>query len=195
MKIALLGAPGAGKTRIARELRAALAEKYGAFVLIDNYVQQLEKRTNFAYGHFASYVPNLTVALDRTGIENKHADNNTITCGTIFDTISYTILHGREAARFSPEGQLEMVRANATLGTMGMLVADTFNYNYAFYLPYSEKAKTKRSKLDVILDATIPLIVEENFMHITRLEGTIKEKVDFAVQIIDKLEDAEETDK
>lgn len=182
MKIALLGAPGSGKTKIARALSKELSE-FGPFKIIDNYVPKLERRFDFAYGHFASYVPNLSVALERIGLENA-AGENFITCGTIFETISYLSLHITVANRFAPEGQLELARAGATMSALGMMVADTFNYDYAFRLPY----KKPQDDWDGDLDVLIPQILEEFYYYVSPLDLTFKKNLELASGIIRQIE-------
>lgn len=182
MKIALLGAPKSGKSKFAKALAKELAD-VAELKVIDNYVNKLSKRSDTAMSHFASYIPNLMVATERVALENAAGDNF-ITCGTIFDTISYTVLHGRAASKFADEAQAEAARASATLGAMGMLVADTFKYDYAFYLPY----KKDKDDWNGDLNRLIPLMVEQHYYYVTSLDGTLEENVDLATTVIRKLE-------
>lgn len=182
MKIALLGAPGSGKTKFAREL-AKRVDDLGPFKLVDNYVPKLEKRTGLSFGHFATYVPNLMVATERIAAEEA-AGPNTITCGTIFESIAYTALHSSVASQKAPAQRLERARAEATLQAMGMLVADTFNYKYAFYLPY----KRKREGWNQTLNDLLPTVWGEFFYYISRLDLTFEKNLDLAETVIREME-------
>lgn len=181
MRIGLVGAPGSGKTKFANALTKELDEY--DLSIIDRYVPKFSKRYDFAVGHFASFIPNLSIALDRLGLENA-AQDNFITCGTIFETMSYLLLHANEANKRSADGRLEVARASATMGAMGMLVTDGTFYDYLFYLPY----KTERNDWDGALDKLIPQLVEEFFVYMVKLDLSFTKNIELAAGIIRDIE-------
>jgi hypothetical protein len=193
MRIAILGGRKSGKTAFANALAKALEEAgHGQFKLVDDYVLSLGDRTNLALGHWATYIENLMVATERIAAELEvgaiYPDSNTITVGTIFDTIAYTVLRA-EVERDTPRGRLEVARAEATLRAMGMLVADTYDYEYAFFLPYS----TSSDAWDNAVTKLIPQVAEQHFQYITVLDGDLDYNVELATKIISELEEQSES--
>src|SRR5438105_13754832 len=104
MKIAVIGAPGSGKSKFARELRKNLNgsdhvdEKFG---ITDRYVEKLAKRTGLAFGHFAGYPENFMVIGERLAAEYATGlqFQNQIVCGTVIDTTVYCAMHGDVAMK------------------------------------------------------------------------------------------------
>src|ERR1700733_12132818 len=88
MKVALLGPPGSGKTKIANRLRKLLD---GQWKVVDNYIDTLVRRTGQPFGVNVNYYGHLAAITARM-VAEWEAENkglNTITCGSIFESIIY----------------------------------------------------------------------------------------------------------
>lgn len=134
MNIALVGAPGSGKTKLAHEL----ARKMDNTCVVDDYVQAVEERSEIHIGQIIDYVGNMMVIMERYALENKargHHDN-VITCGTIFESSIYYTAHVLAFRESSTEDQaMEYApRVDASLRMMACLYNDIMPYNHIFYL-------------------------------------------------------------
>lgn len=156
MKIALVGAPDSGKTALAERIAEAAQDKI-VFDILDGYVERYADETNIAVGHFASYITNLSVAFERLRQEDLKAalvgksdgdeDLNLITCGTAIDSAIYASLVGSVAAAHAPEDRKrsEFARTSTTMHAFGMLIADTWDYDLTFYLPYTNEYRDEHA--------------------------------------------------
>lgn len=137
MKLAILGAPGSGKTDFARELIGLLAKgDYDRFWLIDNYVDDLRACTRLEYGGFGSHVDDLQVVFKRREWELAWAHANTVTVGTVLDSTVHCFVRSDEAARNRREVSLKTEHLRTIAGTFGLLYTDIWDYDYAFMLRY-----------------------------------------------------------
>jgi energy-coupling factor transporter ATP-binding protein EcfA2 len=148
MKIGLIGAPGSGKSKLARALA-----KTSPYTVVDNYVDRLRKQDGLAYGGFGNYMDNIQVAFKRRELETKaaHSGANTITCGTIVDTNVYAFLWTDLVTTDRNLIPLEHQRVETAMKTFGMLYAHLFDYDFAFYLPYVGEEAFSRKIDQVIL--------------------------------------------
>lgn len=137
MNIALIGPPGSGKS----DLAAGLAAKLHNAVIVDNYVQIAEDRTQIAMGPMADYLGNLYVALDRYALERiarlDEGNAAVITCGTLIETAVYMALHFTGQLNvLDEEGKADIApKVDAVLRILAVLYSEIFNYDFAFYLP------------------------------------------------------------
>src|SRR4051794_19891855 len=101
MKVAILGAPGVGKTKLANELANLLAEWQDEFwYVLDDYVQHLREDTRLEYGEFGNFVDDMQVVFERRGWELTHQGHaNTITVGTVLDSAVQNFVRVEEAAK------------------------------------------------------------------------------------------------
>jgi hypothetical protein len=137
MKIAVLGAPGAGKTAFARELVGLLSkDDFDRFFLIDDYMRDLRLRTGLEYAGYGSHVDDLQVVFKRREWELAWKRNNTVTVGTVLDSTVHCFVRTDEAARNRREVGLQAERLRTIAGTFGLLYTDTWDYDYAFLLRY-----------------------------------------------------------
>lgn len=125
MKIGLVGAPGSGKTALAE----ALASAFGGLAVIDGYVDELEVRTNYVYGQYATYAGNIAIGLDRH-FRERQAARGYVTCGTMLDTVTYQAVK----VQVAPDEQ-DHRRLTGGLVTLGCMVEDMMDYDHLFYLP------------------------------------------------------------
>lgn len=146
MNIALIGAPGSGKTGLAHELAGALStdptcDCVRKVAIVDNYCAEIETEANMALGPIADYLGNLYVALGRYARERvQRMDHDiVISAGTIIETAVYTAMHfvGLTAVLNEDQQQEVAPRIDATLRILASLYTDICQYDYAFYLPPS----------------------------------------------------------
>ena len=202
MRIGLVGVPGSGKSALAESIKSALEnvknENYLPVAIVDNYVEELQTDVDLALSWSGTYIGNTHVALKRESQEriagNEH--KTVITCGTLFETSSYTgqalqedyeMLESDDAA-----GKHDLVlRTEAVTRILACLYADTLKYDYIFYLPPVGEIKDLRvNELEKNLQAAFnafdlfpvtKLFVEgDNMLEITenRLNVVLKEVLD-----------------
>jgi adenylate kinase family enzyme len=180
MKIALIGAPGSGKTDLAKKL----AEKYDANIL-DDYVENIGKESNLAMADQASYIGNLYVILRRIAMERwlieKEPDKNLITCGTLVESSIYATV---EALRYQTE--VHQVRIIEFMKMLGLIIQDTWDYDHAFILNLDEDADSESVAGNI--DASIFMAVNSFGLHYTPLTGDTEERFKQAVEDIEKRE-------
>lgn len=155
MRIGLVGTPGSGKTALAESLKIALQsldqEGFENVAVVDNYVEDLQSEVDLALGFFGTYIGNLHVALKRESEERLAAKDNdvVITCGTLFETSSYSVQFMQGDLDLIPKNNDEakydlLIRIEAMTRVLACLYVDTFKYDYIFYLPPFEEIKDTR---------------------------------------------------
>lgn len=180
MRVGLIGAPKSGKTRVANAMAARLDKE--SWKVVDKYVDRLAKRTGLPYDYQADFPGNVSVMCERWNAEHEALKGypNIITCGTLYETLAYTL-----AIEFpQPQSEAEMVAQVQYLDVnyrfLGAMEDTTTNYDLLFYLPYKEKQSTWHG----IIDQKIPDILETEFRRAYTLTGTTKEKVNAALEKI-----------
>lgn len=185
MKVGLLGAPGAGKSTLARRLKRTLNE--GDWKVIDKYVDRLSDRTDLAYRYFATYEQNLQIAFERWTLEQevRATGFNSITCGTLYETALYCAI---KTHRWTDDPMVraeEALRAETTMRTIGMMEVDLFDYDLLFWIPYSEKTLQREDiGWDLVVDRKIPDVLDGYFRNAIVLNKTEKENAKNAADII-----------
>lgn len=193
-RIALIGAPGSGKSALA----GALAKKLNArdelsgdeeFVIIDSYVEELGVRTGLAFGNFSTYLGNLLVAAER--IEREfHAKNeerhNSITCGTIIETTVYQAIFGQQMPEDANKREVMQARMALVMQTLGMIIYDTFRYDHIFLLDLvDEDVDRERRDFVIRVDQEIKDCLAQFDIPATTLTGTLEERVERALETIE----------
>ena len=186
MKVAIIGAPNAGKSELAKALQEAAQDKV-KFDIVDDYVSHLSEETDTAYGHFAGYIGNFEVVFERLRQERiSHLKNvNTITVGTVVDSMIYAAHFSQFAAANATNARAEHARASTTMNMFGMLVADTYDYDLTFYLPYStEYRQEHEGEWDTLLDQEyISALIGIN-IGVVVLDGSDAENLAKALQAV-----------
>jgi hypothetical protein len=191
MKLAITGAPGSGKTQTAKSIARRLTKVGENVKVIDGYVERLQLETGLAYGHFASYPLNFQILFNRLMLEQKYQNEgfSTITCGSIYETTLYCALHGNRSWVGSPEDTRAHIEGKITMEAISMFETMTSDYLHIFRLPYdSKRLAEKEDGWDTVIDQKLPEVLEGYFRYATVLEGTLKERTDFAINIINAIQ-------
>lgn len=180
MRIGLLGAPGSGKTQLAR----ALGKEFNLKV-IDGYAQRLQKKTGLALGPWSSYSELFMVAGHRLAEEEKADHDNTVkpmrvTVGTMADTLTYAAVRSDVVLHRNDEGVRAAYRsAQTAMQGLALMFQEIWDYDIAFYLPYTpeqqrEKAGTWESALD---GGYLPVLESFQVPFVYTITGTLKDRI------------------
>ena len=185
MKIAIIGAPGAGKSELGWTLQDALdgGGDPDKWICLDEYAEEACDEIDYAPGTAGGYIANLAVALSRIGMERTSSFENTITCGTLLETSVYSAMDFEITSKYQGEDEIlnNTRRVEAVLKTLACLYADSFDYDLVFYLParseeWAEFDKNLQTAFAAFfLVETVPL-----------LEDTMEENAEIALKIIKK---------
>jgi hypothetical protein len=192
VRIGLAGIPGSGKTKLAAELKEALAkhEEYKSINIVDDYVEEIEKETDLAQGFFGTYIGNIHVALGREYRERISAENNdvTITCGTLFETSAYL------AQKMETEFQLLTedaerydwnLRVDASMRLIACLYVDTMRYDKIYHLsPTEPLGEGENEKLERSLQAAFNAFELFPVVHLDAVGENLQEITDNRVNTI-----------
>lgn len=187
MKIGIIGAPGAGKSKLAKKLSYSLGQHVfdKAPKVIDGYVEKLEEQTGYAYGYFCTYVQNFQIIYQRWTLEQiaQHKGHDTITCGTIYETICYSGLLALDSS-LHPEAN-EFMEARTAMTALAMMEVNMFDYDVLLYLPYDgETILAKGRSYDTVIDRKVPEILEGHFKQALTLDGTDRENVKRVTEVV-----------
>ena len=136
MKVAILGAPGVGKTALANELADLLSEwQDETWYVLDDYVYELRNTTRLEYGGYGNFIDDMQVVFKRREWELTHDGHaNTITVGTVLDSAVQNFVRVEETAKTNKELSIVTERLRAIAATFGLLYTETWDYDYAFLL-------------------------------------------------------------
>jgi hypothetical protein len=183
MKIAILGPPGVGKSKLAN----GLAKHYG-FKVVDNYVQRLQKKTNLALGPWSSYSEHMMIAGTRMAAEEPRTDEGVVTVGSIIDTLTYAAVKSDVAMHGGPDAVREMYdTANAAMKGLALIYRETWDYHLAFHLGYSAQERRDRNgSWELALDAGYAPVVESFAVpYVYGLQGDRSDRLKIAKEVID----------
>jgi hypothetical protein len=135
----------------------------------------------------ADYLANFEIAFTRRILEDeaRHKGQNTITCGTIYETVVYGGIYSLGIPHIENEQTKvsQTLVAQLCMGTLGVLETQYFDYDAMFYLPLENEERT----WEHAIDAKIPEVLEGFFKQTVVLEGTDRQKVNVATQIIEEI--------
>lgn len=201
MKIILIGAPGSGKSDIAKRLARNLNRDWmkpsdisgipasvhaQRWVVIDGYIDRLTKRTGCVYGKEADYEHNLQIVVKRWTLEAEadHQGCSTITCGSMYETLFWSSLINSLIPPSEEAFVYETEVAQIAMGFLGEMERRTFNYNAIFYLPWSEEQRSGAHSWEGVLDAKLLQILDGMHRFGIPLAGTPRQKVTHALEVI-----------
>jgi hypothetical protein len=187
MKIAVLGAPGSGKSEFADALADLLMDRTGRpWGIIDDAVPELRHDTGQEYGMLGNHIDDLQVAFKRREFELVIRDQDFITVGTILDTAAHNF--ARAEVVEDEEAALTQIKLQAIASTFGMLYTDTWDYDYAFLLTVQEPQAGYNDLVEHTLMTLITLYRAPVF-NFDNPEATSDEKAKLAADAIRALEE------
>jgi hypothetical protein len=189
MRLVILGAPGAGKTALAKDLAKKLP---GTTTVVDGYISKLAKETNEDYGVIANYGMNLQAAAVRMTAEKVGITKNTdniIICGSTIESLVYNGLRVNRDVFWNKDDSdvqevLKTIGEGAAMG-LGVIVASvTDPKELLLYLPLSDRQKEKLGKsYEIALDKMIPEAIQSLQRPFVPLDGNRAKKVEDAFNV------------
>lgn len=198
LRIAVLGAPGTGKTAFAQKLATTLRTERGeskrqTVRVVDGYVKNLQKKTGYAFDIFATYPQNYQILFERWTREQEaeHAGCEVlITTGSLYETILYTALRVNSDIVLKEDTNVQL-QGRAAMEMLGVTQSLIATHDLLLFLPYDPKKLAEKGRsYDVAINEKLPGVVAGYFRPLTELTGTTKRKVDHAVQAIQAVERA-----
>jgi hypothetical protein len=188
MKIALLGAPGANKSKVARLTLARMKRlELGQWAVIDGYVEKLQQRTGLPYGEASGFTHNLSVITDRwvREAEAMNKGYNSITCGTIYESIMYSSFGTLFVSPYEAQMVEDQLYYQVMMQALGALESRTLDYDAIFWLPWSQRvAEEHEGTWDAVLNAKLGETLDGFGRYVITLIGTDKQKADRVVEVI-----------
>lgn len=186
LKIAFIGAPSSGKSKIARAVAKESEQLLGHKpVIVDDYVKRLQKDTDLALGPFASYSENFMVAGTRYAAEFKAMKKgiSVFTVGTIIESFLYqAMVADIELQRTDPQAALRA--AETAMGGMGLILAETLGYDAIIYLPFVQKGK-EENYWSKMVDEHIQTVTFSFSIPISIVEGTTNERISKSKKVVE----------
>jgi hypothetical protein len=188
MKIAIVGPPGAGKTKIARGLARKLnTPKDGQWKVVDGYVDRLRHRTGNEYGAYSSFAHELEVIGVRWAEEDAFTNKglHCITVGSLCDSIIYatSVVPSQVNEQIMME---DVMLKNIMMQALGSLQYKTFDYNFIFYI--SKPSLVDSHTWDEVMNAKLPeVLAGMNVAYIAlRADISTKEQVEDAYGVLER---------
>jgi len=192
IRIAIVGAPGSGKSAFAKALVAELKERDKSVRLVDGYVQKLQKKTGYAFDIFATVPQNLQILFHRWTLEQeaeKAGCDILVTAGSLYETILYGAMRINSDAVLQPKDKTLQVHGRVGMETFGMIQSLIATHDLLFYLPYTEKQIAKKGRsYDVAVNDKLPEVADGYFRMLNVLEGSTPRKIKDALKAIGAVE-------
>lgn len=194
MKVGILGAPGSGKTKVAKAVAKELnltqlaAEEYnlGEWSVVDGYVERLEKRRGRRFESPISFKEAFQIIGERWTAEEQAASNgaSTITCGTLYETIIYAAFQTLNVRAGEQNLINDQIFYKGMMEALGLCEMYYYDYDAIFWLPYSAKtAIDKEHTWDLVINEKIPELLTGFYKNVIELTGTDKEKTSRVIEV------------
>jgi hypothetical protein len=186
MKVALLGAPGSGKTAVAKRARTQL-NKTDPWKVIDGYVERLTLRTGLPFGELSTIPHNLAVITNRWVLEAEAQRDglNTITCGSIYESIIYSTFSTMFVGSIEGEMLYDDRYRDVMMHALGAIEGSTYDYDAIFWLPWTqEHYEQETGTWASVVNAKIPEALDGFGKAVIPLVGTDKVRADRVVEVI-----------
>lgn len=193
----LVGAPESGKTELARQVATAL-DNCG---IVDDYIDVITKRSDIAMSHFATYIGNMMCAVGRLEHERTAAKqwDNLVVCGSLIETSVYQAINAYTHATTTDDPGFREAsdkRTQVTMVWLSMLRADSWDYDLAFYLPFSEEYKTEDDhKWSSVVDDQIKAAAEAFDIDLITLPTDSDARLEIVLEKVREANEATEADR
>lgn len=191
-KVAILGAPGAGKSRVAKEACSLLSNKQPHWAVVDGYVGALSKTTGITFGAESNFPHNLSVITHRWVKEAEVFNKglNCITCGSIYESILYSTFTTMFKSPDEQQIMRDQIFNNVMMQALGALENTTYDYDAMFLIPLSKKlAKKADGTWNQVVDAKLPEVLDAFQKKVILLdEKTNAAKAQTVVDVIGEIE-------
>ncbi len=181
--IALIGAPGAGKTKLASAIADELIKSDGQcaecntpVAVIDGYAEKIRDHGSYEIGLDGGYMVNVAISMERYNLERTATYGRAktlVSCGTVLESAVYLAQHFERTLQLITEDEeriQEAQRIEASIKMLAAIYMDTFKYHRAFYVPpLAPNTEDRWAAFDRNLQASfsaynapvIPLLIEE----------------------------------
>jgi hypothetical protein len=156
-------------------------------VIIDKYIEDLQKKTGQAFDYTANYAENYQVIFHRRTLEQAVtcAGHDTITCGTIYETAVYIMIHSMTLSTYPRIDYEDTIKIRGALTMLGQIQLELYDYDALFYLPYNTPTlASKGHAYDVVVDAKLVEALEGYGKECVILDASDKENVKYATEIV-----------
>jgi energy-coupling factor transporter ATP-binding protein EcfA2 len=184
MRIALIGAPGSGKSELAKALEDKLDGDVG---IVDDYMDEVQEYSRFVLDEHATYIGNLYILLGRYAKERlieeevKSCCDHLISCGTLVETTVYTSLEA-----VNHQDDVHWVRVQNMMNIIGTFFQDTWRYDHTFVL---QLPNPDTDDIAGKVDRHLFMAINSFGIHYTPIDGSLDERVAKVLEAIKKDDD------
>lgn len=193
--IELMGAPGSGKSQIARNLVLR-----GGFSAWTNVGHKVEGAYDQAMGVSGSYREDLWAFFTWLSLKATNSQERVVYTGSLFDILAHSGAQLESTIRGlqTPQTEQELIQRQGATAVLTMLLIDAYSQKYPdrlkflFYLPYPEEKPEDTTQMDYefgkLVDKSLREILAEfgMFEKVQKLRGTTDQNVDEIIETVNK---------
>lgn len=196
MRIGIMGAPGAGKSKFAKKLATEMRKSGRKVKILDKYIPDLEIKTGYSFGNNgATHAQNYQIIFHRWTLEQQQAKqcDDLIVVGTLYDTVCDMLIHSTILENISESGsQAEVVARAAAMHGMSLVEAMIGReIDLLLFIPYSATMQKSQSVWNLTHEQRLSQILEAYYKKGIELKGKDSEKIKDAKAIIEKIQTAQ----
>lgn len=196
--IALVGAPGSGKSLVAEEYKRLTADYYeehdSELVIVPNAARTFEERYEQPAGIFADFYFDLRCNFARYELEQNTVESGKsfITCGTTLDNLAHSAVNMENLARGlqTDDTQRRLAQGQITMQALTWAFMERFRFTFGFYVPKPGASLVlpgmvqvdDTDNYDKRVDGALRQIFQNFNFRIQLLEGGVEEQ---AKQVFD----------